>query len=260
MRLSFIFISLLIFLLTTPSYAKEKDLTLEKLLKNADEIYKKRKDFNQALLAMKSYQEILQKFPDNYEIYSRLAMNNYFVGHHTSEKDKNKKSDYFKEGMEYSRKCVEISKEKSAECFFWLATNEILYRQENGKLSMVFSVSSVIENYERALKLDPHYVSGGSYRMLGILYNRLPGVLGGDNKRSEEYFIKAIETAPDEPLNYMFLSKLYTELGKNDLAKEWVKKGLFKVKEKELLDERYESLGSLEELKYFVKNEKWPSE
>ena len=44
-----------------------------------------------------------------------------------------------------------------------------------------------------------------------MIEQAVPGVFGGSNSRARGYFEKAIETSPDEPLNYLALAKLLEE-------------------------------------------------
>ncbi|MBF0206252.1 MAG: hypothetical protein HQK53_05125 [Oligoflexia bacterium] len=250
-------------------------------MEQADLLYKRRGDFTQAQKALELYQSIIngEEFPKitvgdplaAQRLYLRLAMSHYFVGHHPPEgaaSTSNQKQKNFLQGIEYGKKCLqsleragqEVTDSVKGECYFWIATNQLLYQQERGSFSVLLNVKEVIQNYQNAIKLFPSYNWGASYRMLGILYQRLPGVFGGSNNASMEYYKKAIEIAPDEPLNYLFLGKLYTELAKS--KKEiltLVDQGLIKVGES-ISEERYESCGALVELKHYKQHQKWPEE
>jgi hypothetical protein len=93
--------------------------------------------------------------------------------------------------------------------------------------------------------------------MLGIISNKLPGLLGGSDDKAISYFKSAMSAAPDEPLNPMFLGKLYTKKGmKEDLTKlleQWSQRKVL-----EIPSERYESQGALAEIQFFMTNHKWP--
>jgi hypothetical protein len=64
---------------------------------------------------------------------------------------------------------------------------------------------------KRSIELYPTYAHAGAFRLLGVIQQKLPGILGGSNDRAREFFEKAIKTAPDEPLNYLFLATLLDE-------------------------------------------------
>jgi tetratricopeptide (TPR) repeat protein len=83
-----------------------------------------------------------------------------------------------------------------------------LYGQSVGVLNMLFTLGSVRDHLNKAVAIDPKYAYGGAYRILGKIDESLPGVLGGSRERARQYYEKAIEAAPDEPVNYFFLAKL----------------------------------------------------
>jgi tetratricopeptide (TPR) repeat protein len=137
--------------------------------------------------------------------------------------------------------------ERCAQCHFWGAINLALYGQTVGVLKTLSSLGEVKEHLRRSLELDPAYASGGAYRLLGLIEQRLPGILGGNNDRARELFTKAVEVAPDEPLNYLFLARLERdELRHPAESIRYVRLGLSVPTP---AGERLESLESLAELR-----------
>ncbi len=67
------------------------------------------------------------------------------------------------------------------------------------------------ENMEAAVKINPAIDSGGPHRALGRLYFKLPGVLGGDIKKSIDHLLKAVDYGPRYWENHYFLAESYYE-------------------------------------------------
>lgn len=65
------------------------------------------------------------------------------------------------------------------------------------------------ENMEAAIKINPAIASGGPHRALGRLYFKLPGVLGGDIKKSIDHLLKAVDYGPRYWENHYFLAESY---------------------------------------------------
>jgi len=67
------------------------------------------------------------------------------------------------------------------------------------------------ENMEAAVKINPAIDSGGPHRALGRLYFKLPGILGGDLKKSIDHLLKAVDYGPRYWENHFFLAESYFE-------------------------------------------------
>ena len=83
-----------------------------------------------------------------------------------------------------------------------------LYGDRVGALKTLFSLGEIRAHLERVIAIDPSYASGGAYRLLGLISQKLPGILGGNSDEARRDFERAIRVAPDEPLNFLFLAKL----------------------------------------------------
>ncbi len=75
------------------------------------------------------------------------------------------------------------------------------------------------ENMEAAVKINPAIDSGGPHRALGRLYFKLPGVLGGDIKKSIDHLLKAVDYGPQYWENHYFLAESYFENRQYRLAR-----------------------------------------
>jgi tetratricopeptide (TPR) repeat protein len=84
-----------------------------------------------------------------------------------------------------------------------------------GELKGIWKSLTIIkpfrENMEAAVKINPAIDSGGPHRALGRLYFKLPGVLGGDIKKSIDHLLKAVDYGPRYWENHYFLAESYFE-------------------------------------------------
>jgi len=182
----------------------------ELALERADAAFLKREDPTEALRSLTEYRELAKSTHDaDPRILWRLAMASYFAGLRL-ETDEARKAAHFSEGREAGLASIRLSP-SCAECQFWTAINMALYGQSRGVVSMLFTLGEIRERLLGSAKLDPTYVQGGAYRALGMIERKLPGVLGGSSQRAEDYLKKAIQVAPEEPLNYLFLAQFYAE-------------------------------------------------
>ena len=82
------------------------------------------------------------------------------------------------------------------------------YGDTVGVVKMLYTLNSIYSHLEESIRINPSYAYGGAYRTLGKIYELLPGVFGGSNSKARAFYEKAIECAPDEPINYYFLACL----------------------------------------------------
>jgi hypothetical protein len=121
------------------------------------------------------------------------------------------------------------------------------YGEIVGVFKMISSLSEIKDRLERAATLTPEHAMGGPYRVLGTIYQTLPGILGGDNEKALFYFQKAITTSPTEPINYLALAKLKAADSDPGAAQEIARAGL-RAKETTTQPISVESEESLQEL------------
>lgn len=219
-------------------------------LAEADALYKQRADSAKALKALAAYRAEYAKAPANAETGWRVAMACYFAGIRLAKKD-DEKEKYWAEGRDAGEAAVKAAGEgKCAPCHFWTAINKALYGQSVGVFKMFFSLPSIRDHLEKTVAADPTYAYSGAYRLLGLIEQKLPGILGGSDDRAKEYFEKAIKTTPDEPLNYLFLARLLKEnFDEPQKALELASQGLGQP---EPAPDRLESIDARADLKRFI--------
>ena len=213
-----------------------------------DAAFIQRNDPERAKRALELFRDYHAKNPKDPEAGWRHAMGCYFAGLHLA-KNGDEKESLFAEGRDAGLSTIQLAP-ACAPCHFWTAINMALYGQTVGVFKMFFSLPSIREHLEQTIKLDPAYAGGGAYRLLGLIEQKLPGILGGSNDRARELIQQAIDTAPEEPLNHLFMTRLLLEEF-DDLAgaRAIAKKG---ISVPQPSPERIESLGSLKELREFL--------
>jgi hypothetical protein len=197
------------------------------------------------LEALRRYRELYAQDPGDVQAAWRLAMACYFVGLRVTQ-DPDEKKALFAEGRDAA--LFAANREPScAPCHFWAATNMALYGQEVGILKMLFSLKDIQSHLKATVALEPGYMFSGGYRVLGLIDQKLPGILGGSNERARQELERAVSGSPDEPLNYLFLARFYhDELHDDALALGAARKG---VAVSGLGPERLESREAQAELK-----------
>jgi tetratricopeptide (TPR) repeat protein len=174
--------------------------------KTADACFLARGDREKAVEALKLYEQIYSSAPSRGDAAWRLSMASYFVGFNLTQ-DREEKKRLFAQGRDAGLASVKCSS-SCVEAHFWTAVNMALYGQTVGVFKMIFTLGSVMQHLEEGIAIDPSYAFGGGQRVLGKIYESLPSILGGSRDKARSYYEKAIENGPDEPLNYLFLSKL----------------------------------------------------
>lgn len=214
-------LSFAIALTATPSNPK----TLDARIVEADRAFAERKSKERALRSLEIYRELFKEFPDDPRTGLGLARACYFTGIRLTSENSEKEKIYA-EGRDAGSRALKADP-KCGGCHFWTAINMALYGETVGIFKMLFSLKSIQEHLRQSIAIDPTYAYGGAHRLLGLIDHKLPGILGGNNKRAREHFEKAIAVAPDEPLNSLFLARLLEkEFEDRAKAREIVEKAL----------------------------------
>ena len=224
--------------------------------KKADQAFKERRSETRGREALKLYREFYKQSPQDPEAAWRVGMGCYFVGIRLTQ-DKDEQQKFYTEGRDAGLVGAAIDP-NCAPCHFWAAINMALYGENVGVFKMLFSLNDIQDHLKASLAIDPKLAYGGAYRLLGLIKEKLPGLLGGDDDKAKEYFEKAIETAPDEPLNFLFLARLLEErLDDHNGALAIAQKGL---KIPTPTPDRLEAIDALKDLQIFVKEHPKPEE
>jgi len=192
----------------------------QELMAKADALWPHRADLQKLKEAMAIYEEILGKDPTNVEALWKLARACWWLGTHSPEAEREA---IFEKGIEYGKRAVSL-KDDCAPCHYWLGVNYGVYGEKKGVLKSLSLVDLIKDEMNKVIALDPGFMNGGAYRILGRMAHKLPWFAGGSNKESVEYLKKALEYGPNSFLTRIFLAETYLAMGEKELAKkelEW---------------------------------------
>ena len=99
--------------------------------------------------------------------------------------------------------------------------------QERGILESLRLIDPIEKHTRKALEIDESYFYGGPLRVLGRLYNQLPGwpISRGDNRKALEFLQNALKHGPKFYLNHLYIADVYLSLKEKAKAREhlqWV--------------------------------------
>lgn len=214
----------------------------------ADILFMQRNIREKALKALELYREYWKKNPKDAQAGWRLSMGCYFAGFHLIADDVEKKK-ILQEGRDVGLTAIDLDP-TCGPCHYWTAINMALYSDTVGVFKMYFSLSEIQRHLWESIKVDPAFSGAGAYRILGLIEQQLPGILGGSNDRAKKYIEKAVELAPNEPMNYLFLARLLAnQFGDIPAARAAAQRGLQTPKP---TPECIESIKSLQEINDFL--------
>jgi predicted Zn-dependent protease len=112
----------------------------------------------------------------------------------------------YEHGRDAGRRAIDAAPQR-AEAHLWYAINLGRWAQTKGLLRATMELSTVKEEAETVLRLDPSSVEG--HTLAGNLARELPGMLGGSNERAEQELRRALELDPHRPGIHVSLARLY---------------------------------------------------
>lgn len=171
---------------------------------------------------------------------SRLV---YYVGFILldEKKDRDIRLELFDYGVSLSERARNLMPNR-VEGHYWYAVTRGGYGLAKGIFASLGAAKDMRDALDKAIQIDGTFNQGGPYRVRGRMYFKLPGgiISFGDNDKALADLSKAIQIAPQNRLNYIYLSEV--------LAKEKSKKdALQTLKKAESLPD---SAGQKEEVIY----------
>lgn len=112
----------------------------------------------------------------------------------------------FERGRDAGRRAVDAAPQ-TAEAHLWYAINLGRWAEAKGVLRAAVAVSTVKEEVDLVLRLDPSSIEG--HMLAGSLARELPGFLGGSAARAEEQFRRALDLDPRRAGVRVELARLY---------------------------------------------------
>lgn len=222
-RLSFILVVACVSAATLCCSSKTPDAPLPKgpesaaeLITQADKLYAERADLARLRNGIVSLRRALASERSNYEAAWRLAKFDYYLGAHTTDEKERDKA--FRDGAEAGQLAVELQGNKP-DGHFWLGAN---YggSAEHSALAGLSSVDSIIKEMETVLRLDESYQGGSAYMVLGQVYLKAPGMIGGDQQKAVEVMEKGLRVGNNNSLLHLRLAEAYIAVKRYDDARK----------------------------------------
>jgi hypothetical protein len=215
------FFLLLIFSFT--SFADDRGLALE--------LWKKRDDRASLVSALKEFEKLHQKNPQDIEPLSYLARGYFTLAEYHTEKDQEKKKtfekarafgekglrtnpDYQKNEKKDLERAIEGLTLREVDSLFWAAAALGKWAKLNGVFSSLGYKKQILSMVKKVGKLKPDFNHGAVPRYWGSFYAVAPGIAGGDMDKSKENFKKSLKMAPEYLGTHVLFAELY-----------WVKRG-----------------------------------
>lgn len=204
--------------------------TLEKignLLQEAESDYQARDMSGRADRAIKTYRRILQIDPLQIEALWKLSRSLQWQG--DLEKAKDEKLRLYREAEHHAKTAVSLDESSvSAQLMLGITYGQIAETQ--GTIQAFFFVSPIKKAMQIVLKAEPE--NDVAHHVLGVLYRKLPGLLGGSLEKSIAHFNQAIHGNPLRTRHYLELARSLNEANKKTEAIAMLEK-LLEIKKTE---------------------------
>jgi len=188
-----------------------------------DALYRNRATLADARGAAALWEAQLKADPRNFDAAWKLARVTYWLGNHEPASDAKRVA--LERGIEAGQQAVALQSARP-EGHFWIAANMGTLAEAYGLRQGLKYRGKIKEELETVLRLDPGFMRGSADRALGRWYNRVPGLFGGSNKKSEEHLRKSLTYDPNSTVSHFFLAQTLLDQDRNAEAIEELKKVL----------------------------------
>ena len=173
-----------------------------------DALYRQRDNLVSAQQAEATWAARLSRDAKDFESAWKLARARYWLGGHADEKAR---KGYLEAGIAAGRAAVAAQPNKP-DGHFWIAANMGALAESFGLRQGLKYRGDIKNELETVLRLDPAYMDGSADRALGRWYYKVPGMFGGDDKKSEEHLRKSLTYDPLSTASRFFLAETLFEL------------------------------------------------
>lgn len=149
--------------------------------------------------------------PQDFESAWKLARAQYWLGSNGLPERERKAA--LEAGIAAGRKAAALDGQRP-EGHFWIAANMGALAESFGLRQGIRYRGAIREALEIVLKLDPAFQQGSADRALGRWYYKVPGLFGGDKRKSEQHLRKALTYNPQSVITHLFLAETLIELSR----------------------------------------------
>ena len=182
-----------------------------------DALYRERTTLSNATRAATIWANRLAGNANDFESAWKLARAQYWLG--TNGLPERERKAALEAGIAAGRKAVAINPQRP-EGHFWIAANMGSLAESFGLRQGLKYRGRIRDELETVLKIDAGFQQGSADRALGRWYYKVPGLFGGDKKKSEAHLRKALAYNPQSVITRLFLAETLIELNRRDEAKK----------------------------------------
>jgi tetratricopeptide (TPR) repeat protein len=178
---------------------------------DADALYRERADVARARQAAAIWETRLAAEPAHFESAWKLSRTLYWLGGHDVEKGRRTA---LERGVAAGKQAAALQPGRP-EGHFWTAANMGALAESFGLRQGLRYRGAIKDSLETVLRLDPGFQEGSADRALGRWYFKVPGLFGGNNKKSEEHLRKSLTYFPDSTVSRFFLAETLLDLDRD---------------------------------------------
>jgi len=180
-----------------------------------DALYGQREDLTKARQAADVWSARVRANPTDFESTWKLSRALYWLGGHGPESQRQKD---LESGTEFGRTASTLDP-KRPEGYFWMAANMGALAESYGLRAGLKYRGQIKDALEMVLKIDPAYQDGSADRALGRWYYKVPGLFGGDKKKSEEHLRQSLTYDQNSTASRYFLAETLIDMGRKPEAR-----------------------------------------
>ena len=182
-----------------------------------DALYRDRESLTSAQRAAAIWAQRLAANPKDFESAWKLSRARYWLGSNGLPEGERKAA--LEAGIAAARQAIALGGNKP-DGHFWLAANMGALAESYGLRQGIRYRGPIRDELEIVLKLDPAYLDGSADRAIGRWYYKVPGLFGGDDRKSEQHLRKALAYNPQSIITRLFLAETLIELDKKAEARK----------------------------------------
>ena len=186
-------------------------------LPDPEPLYRDRERAASALAAERIWAERVAARAADFESAWKLARIRYWLGTNGPGTPDEKKR-VLERGIEAGRTAM-AAQPAAADGHFWMAANMGALADVHGLRQGIKYRNPIKVAIEAALKAQPSYLDGSPDRALGRWYYKVPGLFGGDMKKSEAHLRTALTYKPDSIITLLFLAETLIDLNRRPEAR-----------------------------------------
>ncbi|MGD9904747.1 MAG: TRAP transporter TatT component family protein [Vicinamibacterales bacterium] len=182
-----------------------------------DRLYRDREQPASALAAERIWTERLAADGSDFESAWKLARARYWLGTNGPLPAARRKQ-WLERGIAAARLAA-AADPRSPAGPFWMAACMGALADAHGLRQGLRYRGQIRDALETARRLDPTYLDGSPDRALGRWYYKVPGLFGGDLRKSEQHLRVALGYKPDSVISLLFLAETLLALDRDDDAR-----------------------------------------